>query len=88
MAQAELYSTKQGKVIPFDLDVDHNGEIVAENKKSGESLKFPAGLTKSEFNQLVKAHNQANEGVVARSPEEMKKEEEALERSKKLLEDL
>lgn len=93
MATIELYSTELGELADFDLEVDQNGEIVArrsdnDDSDTDEMIKFPAGLTKSEFQKLVKEHNQANEGIVARDPEELEEEEKAKERSEKLLEDL
>ncbi len=51
-------------------------------------LKFPAGLSKAEFQKLVAKHNKANEGIVARSPEELEAEEANRVKSEKLLEDL
>lgn len=82
----DLYSVEQGKVVPFNVEVDQNGELVATNKD--ETLKFPAGLTKTQFTKLVSDHNKANEGVKARTAEEVKAEEEALARSQKLVDSL
>lgn len=86
MAKVDLYSTVEGKVVPFDVEVDANGELVATRKD--ESLKFPGGLTKTQFQKMVNDHNKANEGVKARTAEEVKAEEDARERSRKLVDSL
>lgn len=93
MAQVELYSTELGDYADFDLEVDQNGEILATRSDNNgsdtdELIKFPAGLTKAQFGKLVDKHNKANEGVVARSPEEIEEEEKARKQSEKLLEEL
>lgn len=87
MAEIKLYSVAEGKEVPFKVSVDRNGEVVAE-AKTGEMLKFPAGLTKSQFEKQVKEHNKANEGVKARTDKEVEEEEKAKERSQKLVDSL
>lgn len=86
MAKLDLYSTEVGKVVSWDVEVDRNGELLATYKD--EMLKFPAGLSKGELTKLVKDHNKANEGVKARTAEEVKAEEDAKERSQKLVDSL
>ncbi len=86
MAQVNLYSTEQGKKVQFDLEVDQNGEIIARHEE--EFVKFPAGLSKKQFEKLVSQHNQANEGIVARTPEEIEAEATDRKKSEQLLEDL
>lgn len=87
MAEVKLYSVVEGKEVPFKVEVDRNGELVAE-AKTGEVVKFPAGLTKTQFQSQVNKYNKANEGVVARTAEEVEEEEKARERSQKLVDSL
>lgn len=87
MASVDLYSVQEGKAVPFEVTVDQNGELVATSEND-EIVKFPAGLTKTQFNKLVSEHNKANEGVVARTDEEVAEEEKARERSQKLVDSL
>ncbi len=86
MAKVKLYSVEKGKEVDYDVKVDANGEIVATN--GGETLKFPAGLTKTQFQKQVSDHNKANAGTKARTPEDVKEEEAAKDRSNKLIDSL
>lgn len=86
MGKVSLYSTEEGKVVNYDVEVDQNGELVCTYKD--EALKFPAGLTATQFKKAVADHNKANEGIKARTAEEVKAEEEARARSQKLVDSL
>lgn len=87
MAEVKLYSVTAGKEVPFSVEVDNAGELVA-TAKDGSVLKFPAGLTKAQFTKAVSDHNKANEGRVVRTADEVKEEEAAKERSQKLVDSL
>lgn len=88
----ELYSVKQGKLVEWQLSVDPNGEIVAETgdikNKNYEMLKFPAGLTKAQLNKVFKAHNEANEGKVALTDEQIEASNKTVSDSQKLIDSL
>lgn len=86
MAKVELYSVKEGKLVDYELSVDGSGEIVATYKDS--NLKFPAGLSKKELQSAFKAHNQANDGKVAKDESKPDEDEVRQAESQKLLDSL
>ncbi len=53
------------------LSVSPSGEIIATCSVCGRFLKFPAGVTRAEFDMQVAEHKTSNEGQV--SVEEMEK---------------
>lgn len=67
MPTIQLWNTELGKLTDYEVSVDRNGDIVCEyeDKKVNDTIKFPGGQTKTQFAKLVKAHNEANEGVKA-----------------------
>jgi hypothetical protein len=77
----KLWSTKEGQLLDFIVTIE-NGEVVCKN--GDEFIKFPGALKPTEFRKLVKAHNKANEGVVAISSKEIEADE-ARDRANELL---
>lgn len=86
MASIELYSVRKGELVDWNLEVDANGEILASH--DGESIKFPAGLTKAQFSKLVKEHNKANEGLKGLTEADQQAEAKVIEDSQKLIDSL
>ena len=82
-----LWSVQLGQLEEFDVRVE-NKEIVAEHSETGETIKFPGGITKDELLELVDAHNEANDGVKAISEEDLQAEKELDEANDQLLESL
>lgn len=83
---AQLYSTVEGKVVDYQLSVDKNGDIIAEY--GDDFLKFPGNVTKEELQGLFDAHNEANDGIVGLTPEEVAKQESAVANANSLLDEL
>ena len=83
----KLWSTQLGKIVDFEVRIE-NQEIVAEQGDTGEVLKFPGGITKDELLELAEAHNEANDGIKARTDEDLQAEQELEDTNNKLLEDL
>lgn len=67
MPKVKLWNTELGKLTTYNVRADQNGEIVCEYKtdEAYDMIKFPGGLSKEEFLDLVNQHNDANEGVQA-----------------------
>lgn len=86
MPTVKLYSTEEGKVVDHDVEADQNGEIVATYK--GHSVKFPAGMTKTQFDSEVRKFNKRHEGIVAIPEEDLKLQEENMRKSQDLLKKL
>lgn len=57
------------------LTVDDRAEITAACTECGRTIKFPGGLTKSEFKELCERHAEANKGQV--TAEEMDQRKQA-----------
>lgn len=85
-AVTKIFDASLQKEVDHDLIADANGEIVATSRESGRSIKFPAGLTKTEFEKAVKDHRKANEGQEVIPAEELEAREEAAKKSRSLLE--
>lgn len=83
---AKLYSTEEGKIVSWNLEVDKNNEIVATHKD--EMLKFPGDVTKKKLLSLFDQHNKAHEGIKARSAEDVQAEEDARNQAQELLSSL
>ena len=63
-----LFNAVTQKEEEAEMSVDQNNEIVARFE-DGNILKFPAGLTKTEFKALVKKNREHNEGQEIIAPE-------------------
>lgn len=87
MAIVKLWNTELGKVTPYEVTTDHNGDIVCDysDGKVSDTIKFPGGQTKAQFEKLVKAHNDANEGLKAIDTTELEKRDK---RNQELLDSL
>lgn len=87
MATVKLWNTELGKVAPYEVSIDRNGEVVCDYSDGSisDTIKFPGGLTKAQFEKLVKAHNDANEGVKALDQKELEKRDK---RNQELLDSL
>lgn len=76
----KLWSTEQGKLVPFTLSVDNQNDIVAEygsiEDGNYEHLKFPSDLTKDELQKLFAKHNSDHKGIKALTEEELAAEAE------------
>lgn len=81
MPKVKLWNTELGKLTAYDVMVDNNGEIVCEYNKNdvNDVIKFPGGLTKDEFLELVNQHNDANAGIKALDTEELEERDKANE---------
>ncbi len=85
-ATVDLFDTNVQKEVPFTLSVDDNGEIVAKSTESERFLKFPAGLTKAQFEKEMKVHNDTAAEQEVISEDELKERDAKLKKSKSLLE--
>lgn len=81
-----IYEASQGKDVPHTLEVDQNGEIVATSTETGHFIKFPAGLTKTQFDKAISDHKKATENHEVIPPEELEAREAATKKSHSLLE--
>lgn len=72
MPTRKLFNAKTQQVEDAEFTVDKNNEIVATFQDEG-FIKFPANLTKDEFESLVADHQTANRGQESISPEEQAK---------------
>lgn len=68
MPTRKLFNTKTQTVEDAELTVDANSEIVA-TFSDGNFIKFPAGLSKKDFENLIVLHQKHNEGQVIITPE-------------------
>lgn len=68
MPTFKLFNTKTQSVEHAEMTVDANNEIVATFEDGG-IIKFPAGLSKTEFEELIEQHQVANEGQEIITPE-------------------
>lgn len=85
MPQVNIFDPLLQKEVPFTLEVDAAGEIVATSTESTSFVKFPAGLTREQFDAAVAEHKEANEGMEYLSQEEAVKQAEELEASRSLV---
>lgn len=81
MATRELFNSRTQQVEEATLTVDKNNEIVATFEDGG-FIKFPAGLSKEEFEELIELHQEENEGQKVITKEIL--EEQAAERQASL----
>lgn len=68
MAKRDIFNAKTQQEEKAELTVDDNNEIVAEFKDGG-IVKFPAGVSKEELDDLIEQHKEANEGQEVITPE-------------------
>lgn len=68
MAKHELYNANTQQLEDADFAVDDNNEIVA-TFADGTFVKFPAGLTADEFENLKNVHAEVNTGKEIVTPE-------------------
>ena len=64
----KIFNATTQKIEDAVMSVDANDEIVA-TFKNGAFLKFPAGLTKEEFEAQIQAVEDANKGQEVITPE-------------------
>lgn len=81
MSKRDIFNTRTQQVEEAELTVDANNEIVATFEDGG-IVKFPAGVGKAELAQLIKQHQDANEGQEIITPEQ--EAEREAERNKAL----
>lgn len=81
-----LFNTRTQQLEEVEFTVDLNNEIVA-TFEDGEIIKFPAGLTKNEFETLIVQHEQANVGQEIITPEDEELTEAERQNSLDLIED-
>jgi len=81
----ELWSVAEGKLVEFEFSID-NDEIVATTEH--ETIKFPGGINKEELLKLVKAHNEANDGIKALTDEQLQEQKDLVQANEQLLKDL
>lgn len=62
-----IFNAELQKETVHELSASQNGEIVATCRETGRILKFPAGVTREKFDELVAAHKVANEGQVTQA---------------------
>lgn len=81
-----LFNTRTQQLEEVEFTVDPNNEIVATFKDGG-IIKFPAGLTRNEFETLIVQHEQANAGQEIITPEDEEIAEAERQNSLDLIED-
>lgn len=74
----DIFCAKEQKITPHKGVVDHNGEFVFYCTSEGcdRFKKFPAGTTPEKFTEMIKKHEEQNQGQI--SIEEQNKKLEAL----------
>ena len=60
----KIFNAELQKETDHKLTAAPNGEVVATCLETGRVLKFPAGVTAKQFEKLLKAHKETNEGQV------------------------
>lgn len=85
-AVTQIFDASLQKSVDHTLEIDANGEVVATSTESGRQIKFPAGLTKSDFEKAVADHEESNSGHQVISPEELEAQDAARKKSESLLE--
>lgn len=60
----QSFCANEQKITKHILSVAGNGEIVLSCEDCGTFLKFPAGLSKDEFNDLVDKNAEASKGQI------------------------
>lgn len=73
------------KEVPHTLEIDPSGEIVATSVETGRFVKFPAGISKEEFEQAIANHKKNCENQQVLGEDELKEQEERREASESLL---
>lgn len=68
MATKQIFNAKTQQVEAATLEVDSNNEVVA-TFADGSFVKFPAGLSQTEFEALIADHEAANTGHEVITPE-------------------
>lgn len=81
----KIFDATLQKEVDHELVVDQNGEIVATSVESGHSIKFPAGLTRGQFDKAVAAHRKNNEGQEVIDPKDVAEHEAKVAKSEELL---
>ena len=76
MAKAKLFHAGTQQVEEAEFYVDKNNEVVAQFA-DGHAVKFPAGLSKEEFQKLLTEHQKSNTGQIVITAE-MEAEQKAL----------
>lgn len=68
MSTMQIFNARSQQVEDAEMSVDANNEIVATFQDGG-FIKFPAGLTKDEFDALIVKHEEDNKGQEIITPE-------------------
>lgn len=84
MPTRELLNAKTQELESAELSVDDNNEIVATFKDGGV-IKFPAGLTQKQFDNLIETHNDGNIGQEPLTEEYFQAQAKARNASLKLI---
>ena len=80
-----LWSVALGEFANFEVSIE-NSEVLLQRDE--EFIKFPGGISKKEFDRLIKAHNDANEGVKGITPEDLQAEQDLADANEALLDSL
>lgn len=59
-----IFCANEQEDLLHELSFTDNGEVMAKCPKCGRVVKFPAGLTKEQFTELVVKHKTANQGQI------------------------
>lgn len=68
MSTMQIFNAQTQAVEDAEMTVDANNEIVG-TFADGSIVKFPAGLTKEQFDALIAMHEEANTGQEIITPE-------------------
>lgn len=84
MPTRQIFNARTQQTETAEMSVDHNNEIVA-TFKDGSFVKFPAGLTREQFEDLILAHEADNTGQEPITEESLAAEAELKANSNKLI---
>lgn len=64
MRTKDAFDAKLQAVVPHEVTIDGNGELLFTSTESGNFFKLPAGLDKEQLKELLAKHETDNEGQV------------------------
>jgi hypothetical protein len=64
MRTKDAFDPKLQKVVPFEVSIDNNGELLFQSTESDSFFKLPANIEKDQLNELLAKHQSDNEGQV------------------------
>lgn len=70
MRTKDAFDPKLQKVVPFEVSIDNNGELLFQSTESDSFFKLPANIEKDQLNELLAKHQSDNEGQVSLEAQE------------------